>query len=160
MAMAVPDATLAQPPFLQGLTAHQLAQIAPCASDAHFNGGTFIFREGEEATRFFLLTHGVVALEIHVPGRGSHTIATVHAGEALGWSWLVPPYRWHLDARALEPSAAIAFEARCLRAACDADHDVGYEVVTRCATIIVQRLQATRLQLLDVYGVHVPDGGA
>jgi CRP-like cAMP-binding protein len=72
----------------------------------------------------------------------------------LGWSWLFPPYRWHFDARALELTRAIALDGKCLREKCEEDHDLGYELVKRVAQIIMERLQATRLQLLDVYGVH------
>jgi CRP-like cAMP-binding protein len=152
--MALRDLHLAEHPFLKDLTAQQIQDVAGCAVDARFEAGTFIFHAGESATRFYIITHGAVALEIFVPGRGAMTIVTLHAGEALGWSWLFPPYHWHFDARALEPTTAIAFDAPCLRALCDADHDLGFRLMTRIAHTIGERLQATRLQLLDVYGVH------
>ena len=70
----------------------------------------------------------------------------------MGWSWLFPPYRWHLDAIAREPVAAVAFDAACLRAKCDEDHELGYQLMRRFAALMLGRLAATRLQLLDVYG--------
>jgi hypothetical protein len=76
-------------------------------------------------------------------------------GEILGWSWLIPPYNWHFDARAVELTRAIALDGKCLRNKCEQDHDLGYELLKRFAHIMEQRLQATRLQLLDVYGNHV-----
>ena len=72
----------------------------------------------------------------------------------LGWSWIIPPYHWHYDARAIEPTSAIALDAKCLRIKCEEDHDLGYELLKRFTNVITQRLEATRLQLLDVYGVH------
>ena len=79
-------------------------------------------------------------------------IRSREAGEILGWSWLVPPYRWHFDARAVELTRAIALDGKCLREKCEEDHDLGYEVMRRFVVIIAQRLEETRLQLLDVYG--------
>ncbi len=72
----------------------------------------------------------------------------------LGWSWLIPPYHWHFDAKAVEPTRAIALDARCMRTKCEKDHDLGYELMKRFAQIIEQRLDATRWQLLDVYSVR------
>lgn len=145
---------LAEHPFLKGLDPRHLQVIVGCASNVRFDAGQFIFREGEEANQFYIIRHGKVSLEVFAPGRGSITIQTVGEGEVLGWSWLFPPYHWHFDARALELTRAIAFDGKCLRTKCEEDHDLGYELVKRFAHILVERLQATRLQLLDVYGVH------
>ncbi len=145
---------LAEHPFLKSLDPRHLQVIVGCASNVRFEAGQFIFREGEEANQFYIIRHGKVSLEVFAPGRGSITIQTVGEGEVLGWSWLFPPYHWHFDARALELTRAIAFDGKCLRTKCEEDHDLGYELVKRFAHILMERLQATRLQLLDVYGVH------
>ncbi len=78
---------------------------------------------------------------------------TVAEGDVLGWSWLFPPYRWVFDAQALELTRALVFDGTCLRGKCEDDHNLGYELMKRFAHVVVQRLQATRLQLLDVYGI-------
>jgi CRP-like cAMP-binding protein len=146
------ESILSEHPFLRGLDAPHLELITGCASNVRFNKGDFIFREEEEADRFFLIRHGLVALDVFVPERGSVTIDTIQEGEVLGWSWLFPPYRWHFDARALQLTRAVAFDGKCLRDKCDRDHDLGYEMVRRFAEVIMQRLQSARLQLLDLYG--------
>ena len=88
-----------------------------------------------------------------MPGRGAVIVETLaRRATLLGWSWLLPPYRWHFDARALDPVRAIAFDGACLRGKCDADPALGYELMQRFAQVMVERLQATRLRLLDVYG--------
>jgi hypothetical protein len=93
-----------------------------------------------------------VQLEIFAPGRGAVTIQTVDEGDVVGWSWLFPPFRWHFDARALDSVRAVAFDGACLRDKCDDDHSLGYELLRRFSPVMLARLQATRLQLLDVYG--------
>ena len=79
-------------------------------------------------------------------------IQSLKEGEVLGWSWMIPPYKWHFDARAFDLTRAIALDGACLREKCEEDHDLGYELMSRFALIIAQRLEATRLQLMDIYG--------
>lgn len=145
---------LAQHPFFQDLAPGYLQVVLGCAANVRFKAGAFLCREGEAANQFYLIRHGTVALQVFVPQRGPMTIETIEAGEVLGWSWLFPPYRWHFDAQAVELVRAIAFDGQCLRAKCEEDHDLGYDLMQRFAQVMMQRLQATRLQLLDLYGVH------
>jgi CRP-like cAMP-binding protein len=148
------EQVLAESPFLQGLEAHHLELITGCASNVRFDGGQYLFHEGEEAEKFFLIRHGRIALEVFTPDRGPITIQTLEPGDILGWSWLVPPYQWRFDAKAIELVRAIALDGKCLRTKCETDHDLGYDLLKRFAHVIEQRLEATRLQLLDVYGTH------
>jgi CRP/FNR family cyclic AMP-dependent transcriptional regulator len=143
-------------PVFAGLDPAQLTLIAGCAGNERAPGGTLLLREGEPAERFYLIREGAIALEVHAPGRGSIVIETLGAGDVVGWSWLFAPYRWQLDARVIEPTALVAFDGACLRGKCEVDHELGYQLMSRFAAQLVQRLQATRFQLLDVYGhAHV-----
>ena len=146
------DELLAHHPFFQGLAPEDVRLLAGCGSNVHFDEGAYLFHEGDPSEHFYLIRHGRVAVEIASPGRGPVAIATVRPGELLGWSWLVPPYRKQFDARALEAVRATSFDGGCIRTKCEADPRLGYELLKRFAQIIGQRLQATRLQLLDVYG--------
>jgi CRP/FNR family transcriptional regulator, cyclic AMP receptor protein len=139
-------------PFLQGLDQPVLALIVGCASNVRFDAGQYLFREGEEASEFYIIREGLVSVEIHVPERGSVTLQTVAAGGIVGWSWVFPPYRWHSDARAVEPTRAIALDGACLRRKCDETPRMGYELMKRFARVLDESLQASRLQLLDLYG--------
>ena len=146
------ESLLAEHEFFRGLTPEDVALFTECASNVRFETGAYIFREGQPADQFFAVRHGRVALEVYVPGRGGVAIQTVGPGEVLGWSWLLPPYRWHFDARALEQTRALAFDATCIRDKCETDHRLGYELMKRLAHVFTQRLEASRLQLLDIYG--------
>jgi CRP-like cAMP-binding protein len=145
---------LAAHPFFKDLAKPYLELLTGCASNVRFEAGEYILRQGEEANNFYIVRHGNVALEMLVPGRGTITIETVGEGEVLGWSWLFPPHHWRFDARAIELTRAIALDGACLRGKCEADHNLGFELMKRFAEIVTQRLQATRLQLLDVYNVR------
>ena len=146
---------LGEPPFFGGMEEPYLQLFVDCASNVRFNAGEMIFREGEEANTFYLIRHGRVALETSAPQVGSVIIRTLGEGEVLGFSWMVAPYRWRFDARAVEPVRAIALDGRWLRGRSEEDHDLGYELMKRCAQVMEQTLQAARLQLLDVYGSGV-----
>lgn len=146
------DELVAQSPVFAGLEPSQFELIAGCARNEHVGADTYLLREGDHADRFFLIRQGSVALEVHAPGRGSILIETLNAGDVVGWSWLFAPYRWQLDGRAVEESSVIAFDGDCLRGKCEQDHELGYQLMKRFAANMVERLQATRLQLLDVYG--------
>jgi CRP/FNR family transcriptional regulator, cyclic AMP receptor protein len=148
---SIAELTAASPVFA-GLPARQLELIAGCGTNARFAAGDPLFRAGEQADRFLLIRHGSVALELAPPQDEPITIGTLHDGDVVGWSWLFEPHRWVFDAHAVEDTAAIAFDGACLRGKCDADHELGYQLMRRFAAVLVDRLQATRLQLLDVYG--------
>ena len=145
---------IASHPFFNGIEPTLLQLIAAGAKLRELPAGEMIFHQGEPVDRFYLLRTGRVALDIHTPRRGGHTIETIEDGEILGWSWLIPPFRWRFDARVVEPVTAIEIDGRQLREACELDHDLGYELYRRFATLIGQRLEATRIQLMDLYGMN------
>lgn len=145
---------LGEHPFFHDLMPEYIQLITGCAKNVRFGTGQMIFREGEDADLFYLIRDGKVALEIFVPERGSTPILTLGEGDVLGWSWLIPPYKWRFDARAIETTRALALDGKCLRGKCDEDSRLGYELLKRVAAVIAERLHTTRLQMLDVYGAR------
>jgi CRP-like cAMP-binding protein len=143
---------LARHSFFEGLPIKYCKLIAGCAQNVHHEPGSYLCREGDPADKFFAIRRGSVAVEVHVPDRGAVTVQTVGEGEILGWSWLVPPYFWRFDARARESLSATVFDGACLRRKCDEDPILGYDLMKRMARLVTERLEATRVQLLDVYG--------
>jgi CRP-like cAMP-binding protein len=141
-------------PFFAGLGPTHCELISGCARNVRFDAGAYLFREGAPADEFFLIRHGKVALEITTPVRSPMCFLTLGAGEIAGEAWLVSPYRWVYDARAQELTRALAIDAACLRTKAEEDHDFGYDMMKRFMTMLVARLHAAQLQLLDVYGVR------
>jgi len=145
------ERTIAEHPFFSGLESSYTGLLVGCAANARFVGGTYIFKEGEEANQFYLIRSGKVALEIFAPHRKPIVVATLGEGDVLGWSWLFPPYLWKFHAHATVETRAIMLDGKCLRTKCEQNHDLAYEVLKRFSQIVAERLDATRLQLLDVY---------
>jgi CRP-like cAMP-binding protein len=146
---------VADHPFLRGLSSEHLQLLADCAMKCRFEAGELIFQEGEPANRFYLLVTGKVMIESATEGK-PEMIQALGAGDVLGWSWLIPPYYWHFDARAVEPTTAIFFYGTRLREVCEQDHGFAYQLMKRIARVIIARLQATRAQLLAKKGLKIP----
>jgi CRP-like cAMP-binding protein len=146
------DELVRDSPALQALAPEHRDTVAGCAKNCVFQPGERIMREGDPADSFYVIREGAVAIETEVPGRGAVVMQTLHDGELLGWSWLVPPYRTAFDARSLGTTHAIALDGACLRGKCDADPALGYDLMKLISTVFVERLKDTRLRLLDIYG--------
>jgi CRP/FNR family transcriptional regulator, cyclic AMP receptor protein len=144
--------TLHELAALQPLAPEHRAELASCARNRVFHADEWIMREGEDAGAFYVIREGAVALETAVPGRGAVVLQTLHDGELLGWSWLVPPYKTAFDARSLGTTHAIELDGACLRGKCEADPALGYDLMKLISAVFVERLQDTRLRLLDLYG--------
>ena len=138
--------------FFAGLDPNFLSLVTGCAKNVRFDAGQFLIHEGEAADQMYMIRQGRVALQTSAPGRGEITFQTLGEGEMVGVSWLIPPYRWNEDAKALELVRAISIDAACLRNKCEADHHLGYEMMKRFVPVLVERLHATSMQILDVYG--------
>lgn len=144
------DSVIREHPFFHGLSDKQLKVIEGCAKNARWAEGKTIFVEGDPADAFYFIQEGSVSIELTVPNHPRSSVQKVGAGDILGWSWVSPPYHWHFNARALKATKAISFDARCLRSKLEQDHELGYEMLKRFAEVIVQRLDATQVQLLKL----------
>lgn len=138
-------------PFFKGINPRYVHLLTDCASFVRFGVGEDIFREGQDADRFYLLHQGRVSLDTFVPRAGSTTIQTIGPGEALGWSWLYPPYQWQFSARVVDPVQAVSFNALSLREKAEENHGFGYDLAMRVGHVMLVRLQATRRRLVEFY---------
>ncbi|MEU8661452.1 Crp/Fnr family transcriptional regulator [Actinoplanes philippinensis] len=141
--------TLAQQPFLAGLTDHQLSLLAPLTSQSMFHAGNRIIREGAPAEQFWLITDGRVFLDSEVPGYDNLVLETLQAPTVLGCSWLFAPYRWNFGAVALSTSHALTFNGSLVRALFQSDPGLGIELTTRFLQVMGGRLHAARRRLAD-----------
>ena len=139
-------------PFFQDMEGDLRKTMVECATLRIYAAGEYIHRHGDAADRFYLIRHGSVAQELPVPDQEPIVIQTLHAGDILGWSWLVPPYHWTTDVRAMQLTRAVSLDARCLRGKYENDPLLAYELFKRFIPVIASRLEAARLQLINIYG--------
>jgi CRP-like cAMP-binding protein len=135
--------------FFAGVPERVAATLGELTSERKAGIDELLFRQGDAADRFFLVKSGLVAIELYAPGRDPIVVEQVYDGDVVGWSWLVPPYRWSFDARAVEPSSLIDIDAASLRERFAADPILGYEVIRRFVPVMARRLSSARERLVE-----------
>jgi CRP-like cAMP-binding protein len=151
---------LANHPFVEDeFQPQHIEKLKALAKEVHFSADHVIFREGQENADFYLIVSGRVGLEMSAAGRALR-VQTLTAGDELGWSALLMGSGKHFQARALGPVEALAFDGGQLLDACKADPSFGYALMHRLLAVVAERLQATRLQVLDSYSPVAKKAGA
>lgn len=139
-------------PFFQGFSEVTIDLMVGCAENVRVPTGEYLLREGEVANDFFLIREGRVQISVYGAQYGKFVVQTLDAGEVVGWSWLVPPYRSRFDAKAIDDVRLLRFDGQCLRTKCEQDPAMGFELLKRVSGVLAERLSSARLQLMDVYG--------
>jgi len=142
---------LVDQPLFSEMEHEMISYISGCGENAHFKSGEYLGKEGEPAKYFYLIKSGKVAVELHHQTKGSIIIKTLDPSEIAGFGWAFPPYQLNFDLRALESTSVIAFDAVCIRKKCEEDYRLGYHIIRKFAEIMKERLQDTRMQLINVY---------
>lgn len=148
------EAALASHQFLAGLDPGFIESLAACSRIAQFASGQFILRQGAPAREFYLIRKGKVTVELFSGEGGPVVIRSLGEADVLGWSWLIPPYEWRFDARAVEATDVIAIDTEALKRIFQGAPAFGYEVLQRFVRVIADRLEAERLQLVTLYAAH------
>lgn len=148
--MPVLEPFLAEHPLFKGLEPRYQQMLIECASNLSLGAGQYLFHEGGPAERIYLIRNGKIAIRYSTPNHNKPiTVQVLSEGDMLGWSWIVPPYRWHFDAVAIERAQVMAIDAHNLKRRCDEDNTLGYRLMSRVAEVLAVRLQAIRVQLSE-----------
>lgn len=138
--------------FFKDLPEKYFKVILGCTTHVVFKAGDIILKEQESADKFYLIRSGSVAIYIDKPRE--ITIQTIGEDDILGWSWLIPPYRYRFSAKAVQNTRALALDGKCLREKCEKNSEMGYELFKRLVGVFTQRLEAARIQLLNIYNIE------
>ncbi|MFJ4474156.1 Crp/Fnr family transcriptional regulator [Streptomyces xanthochromogenes] len=141
------------------LSAEHRARLMGLAREVNFPAGTRLFNEGGRADRFWIVRSGIVALDVHVPGRQPAVVDRLDRDELLGWSWLFPPHLWHLGAEAQTPLRTYEFDAAAVRMAMDADPAFRADVSQWVGQVLARRLISARIRLLDRFAPYGSGSG-
>ena len=135
--------------FFASVPENVAATISELTSERKAGIDELLFRQGDRADHFYLVKSGLIAVELYAPGRDPIVVEHVYDGDVVGWSWLVAPYRWGFDARAVEPSSLIDIDAAALRERFPTDPILGYEVMRRFIPVMARRLSSARERLVE-----------
>ena len=137
--------------FLAELSDRHLMKLATVASSFETPAGGYLTRTGEAANSFFLIQSGHVEIGKRDENREFTPISTAGPGDAIGWSWILPPHQWQFDCRATEDVHGIALDARWLREQCESDHELGYHLLKHLLAVVANRLANLRNSTVDGY---------
>ncbi|MFE6944993.1 cyclic nucleotide-binding domain-containing protein [Streptomyces chartreusis] len=140
--------------LLTALPPPQRQLLMSLAREVSFPEDARIFEAGGTADRFWVIRSGAVSLDQRVTSLQRVTVASLGAGDLLGWSWLFPPYQWDFGAEAFSPVRAYEFEAEAVLRLCEEDTQLGLSLVRYVAEILANRLEMTRGKLMEQYGQH------
>jgi len=150
------EESLRQSGLLYDAAESHLSELAAISQLVDFPEGTLILRDGERAEKLFVILSGKVAIEICAPGTGCRRIMTLSDGDLLNWSAVLEHQRSTATARSIEPTKVVAIDGGQLLALCESEPALGYAFMRRVALAMAQRLTATRMQLIDVFGPAMP----
>jgi CRP/FNR family transcriptional regulator, cyclic AMP receptor protein len=134
--------------FVRGMAPEYLAYLANVGRLKEYDADTVLFREGQPAAHIYLISRGVVALELHMPDEGHVRIQVLGPGELAGWSPVLVQGPMTATARTLGRCRVVALDVERIRALCDRDPRFGQEFLRRTAVVLARRLDATRRRLL------------
>jgi CRP-like cAMP-binding protein len=140
--------------FAQGLTNSQVATLAGMAEEVTFEDNEVILEAGQRSASFYLLTAGSVAVEL----RAATYVVCVEAigpGQLFGWSALLDRQDTLFQVRAREHTTALRLDGARLKAACQADSQLGNEVRQRALQVVAGRVRATEIRFAEMCGVRV-----
>lgn len=137
--------------ILRALSDRQLAAVVAHAGVRRIAAGEVLFRQGDRAIRFYVVRDGSIRVGVPAIDGPALEVQRLGPGEVLGWSWLIPPYRWTFDARAVDDSTLIEFDGESLRRACEQDPVLGYAVMKIFAELMSARLQAARMRMMEAW---------
>ncbi len=144
---------LAKVPLFRQLPEQAIALLSECAEEVSFEPETQILTEGAMASTFYIIKSGEVSLQVQQPQSIPLIIQTINANSLLGLSWITPPYQWSFDAITLEKVEAVEFHAACVREKLSLYPEYGFLIMQSILEVFLERLQATRTRMLDIYGV-------
>jgi CRP-like cAMP-binding protein len=135
--------------FFSGLDDSFMKFLTSSAKEVQIKEGHVLFQQGKPADKFYLVRNGKISVQVPALMGPTLELQTLGEDQILGWSWLIPPYRWNFHARALEDSEVLEFDGSAILARCEEDPKFGYELFKRFAALMSERLDAARQKMMD-----------
>lgn len=135
--------------FFSGLDDQSKQFLTGSALVREVKAGEVLFRQRESADKFYLLRRGEVSVQVPALMGPALEIQKLQEDQVLGWSWLIPPYRWNFQALALENTEVLEFDGSIILARCEQDPAFGYQLLKRFAGLMSERLDAARQKMMD-----------
>lgn len=137
--------------LLAGLSPAEVDDVLALGSHITVEAGAPLFRMGDNAESLFLLVRGRIRLTLPMPVFGQEQDILIDErvpGQTVGWSALVPPYRFTLSATAPLETEVIALPREVLRDFCEQSPAIGYKIIVNLAVVVANRLEMVQAMWL------------
>lgn len=134
-----------------------LESLAEICREVDFPARHTVFEEYDLAKSVYIILSGEIYLAVCDHSNSCRRIASVHAGELMGWSPLVGRARLYDTARTVTPVKALQFDGEKLMQFCASNPAFGFKFMHKVACTLAERLSGTRLQLLDLCAAQLPE---
>ena len=140
---------LSDAPLFRGMRGEYVERLAAHASKRNIEDGTCLFRSGDPAKHFYLLVEGNISIEIPAVSGPTLQVQRLTPLRVLGWSWLLPPFKWSFNARAEVDSVVLEFDGESILSECESDPAFGFEVIKRFSGLMAERLDAAHRKMME-----------
>lgn len=134
--------------FFFGLNDNFLQFLCECASEFAIKKGQILFQQGENADKFYIVRSGRISIQIPAIIGPNLEIQTLGKDQVLGWSWLIPPFKWNFQAMPEEDSELIMFDGATILERCEQEPRFGYELLKKFSALMSIRLDAARQKMM------------
>jgi CRP/FNR family transcriptional regulator, cyclic AMP receptor protein len=140
---------LSEQSFFADLSEEHIEWLSRQAVETRFDADELVARQGDRADRFFLLLEGSLGVEVPAIAGPKLEITKLGPGQIFGWSWLIRPYKWHFNARALEPTRVLDFDGKAILEHCEEDPAFGYALLKLFSYLMATRLESAQRKMMD-----------
>jgi CRP/FNR family cyclic AMP-dependent transcriptional regulator len=135
--------------FFSGFSDDVLNFLCQCSSTHSLKNGQILFRHGENADKFYVVRQGRLSIQIPAIMGPPLEIQSLGKDQVLGWSWLIPPYKWSFQAKAEADAELLMFDGKLILARCEQEPAFGYALLKKFAALMSLRLDAARRKMMD-----------
>lgn len=140
---------LAAHEFFAGLNDDFLQLLGEHATEKKYPAGEVLFQQGKSADKFYLVREGEISVQVPALVGPALELQVLGENQILGWSWLIPPFRWHFLARASTDVVLLEFDGKAILQQCEQNPKFGYELFKRFTEMMSERLSAARQKMMD-----------
>ena len=121
----------------------ELARVSEVCKEERFKPGDYVFREGEQGNRLYLIVEGEVRISRIVPGSGEEALAVLKPGALFGEMAVFDRSERSTDAIVNAPTRCLTINRSDFELLLDFNRDLAYKVLWACVRLLSARLRST-----------------
>lgn len=142
---------LATTAIFEDLDPEEIAEVAKICEMQSLQWGDFVFHEGDDGDRLYLIAKGAVRISRNVPGTGEEAITVLKKGACFGEMAVLDPSTRSTDAIVDSRCDLITIARADFERLLTANHTLGYKVLRSIIRLLSSRLRTTNDHLKSIF---------